>query len=40
VISVVIPVKNGGDELRRCLDGIAAQALAWEAQLSELKHAS
>jgi len=25
VISVVLPVKDGGDDLRRCLDGIAAQ---------------
>jgi rhamnosyltransferase len=25
VISIVIPVKNGGDDLRRCLSGIAAQ---------------
>jgi len=25
VISVIIPVKNGGDGLRRCLEGIAAQ---------------
>jgi len=27
VISVVIPVRNGGEDLRRCLDGIAAQRL-------------
>ena len=25
MISIVIPVKNGGDDLRRCLDGIATQ---------------
>ena len=25
MISIVIPVKNGGDDLRRCLSGIAAQ---------------
>jgi rhamnosyltransferase len=25
VISVIVPVKNGGDDLRRCLDGIARQ---------------
>ncbi len=25
MISVVVPVKDGGDDLRRCLDGIAAQ---------------
>jgi rhamnosyltransferase len=25
VISIVIPVKDGGDDLRRCLEGIAAQ---------------
>lgn len=25
MISIVIPVKNGGDDLRRCLEGIAAQ---------------
>lgn len=27
MISVVIPVKNGGADLERCLDGIAAQAI-------------
>jgi rhamnosyltransferase len=27
VISIVIPVKDGGDELVRCLDGIAAQEI-------------
>jgi GT2 family glycosyltransferase len=25
VISVIVPVKDGGDDLRRCLDGIASQ---------------
>jgi len=33
VISVVIPVKNGGDDLRRCLDGIAAQELDEELEV-------
>jgi glycosyltransferase involved in cell wall biosynthesis len=28
VISVIIPVKDGGEALRRCLDGIAAQRVA------------
>ena len=33
MISVVIPVKNGGDDLRRCLDGIAAQELDEEVEV-------
>jgi rhamnosyltransferase len=33
VISVVIPVKNGGEDLRRCLQGIATQTLADEAEV-------
>jgi rhamnosyltransferase len=33
VISVVIPVKNGGDDLRRCLDGIAAQSREEEVEV-------
>ncbi len=30
MISVVIPVKNGGEELRRCLDGLAGQTAEHE----------
>jgi rhamnosyltransferase len=33
MISVVIPVKNGGDDLSRCLDGIARQALAEDVEI-------
>ena len=33
MLSVVIPVKNGGDDLGRCLDGIAAQALDEEVEV-------
>jgi rhamnosyltransferase len=33
VISIVIPVKNGGADLCRCLDGIAAQALDDEVEI-------
>ena len=33
VISVVIPVKNGGADLRRCLDGIAAQHAAGDVEV-------
>jgi rhamnosyltransferase len=33
VISVVIPVKNGGDDLRRCLDGIALQRVGEEVEV-------
>jgi rhamnosyltransferase len=33
VISIVIPVKNGADDLRRCLDGIGAQALEEEVEV-------
>jgi rhamnosyltransferase len=32
VISVVIPVKDGGDDLRRCLEGIAAQRVDDEVE--------
>jgi rhamnosyltransferase len=33
VISVVIPVKNGGEDLRRCLDGIAMQRVDEEVEI-------
>ena len=33
MISIVIPVKNGGDDLRRCLDGIAAQRVDDEVEV-------
>ena len=33
MISVIIPVKNGGADLRRCLDGIAAQEVADEVEV-------
>jgi rhamnosyltransferase len=33
VISVLIPVKNGGDDLVRCLDGIAAQRVDDEVEV-------
>lgn len=33
MISVVIPVKDGGEDLRRCLRGIRAQILAEEVQI-------
>jgi rhamnosyltransferase len=33
VISVLIPVKNGGDDLVRCLDGIAAQCVDDEVEV-------
>ena len=33
VISVVIPVKNGGDDLRRCLEGIARQEAGDEVEV-------
>lgn len=33
MISVVIPVKNGGDDLRRCLDAIARQRVADEVEV-------
>jgi rhamnosyltransferase len=33
VISVLIPVKNGGDDLRRCLERIAAQQVEHEVEL-------
>jgi rhamnosyltransferase len=33
VISVVIPVRNGGDDLRRCLEAIAAQRVADEIEV-------
>jgi len=33
MISVVIPVKNGGDGLIRCLDGIRAQEVAEEVEI-------
>ena len=33
MISVVIPVKNGGSDLRRCLDAIAAQRLDDEVEV-------
>jgi glycosyltransferase involved in cell wall biosynthesis len=33
VISVVIPVKNGGADLRRCLEGIAAQRAGDEVEV-------
>ncbi|MDQ3739444.1 MAG: glycosyltransferase [Actinomycetota bacterium] len=33
MISIVIPVKNGGDDLRRCLDGIAAQRVPDEVEV-------
>jgi rhamnosyltransferase len=33
VISIVIPVKNGGDDLRRCLSGIAAQRVEDEVEV-------
>jgi rhamnosyltransferase len=32
VISVIIPVKNGGDDLRRCLDSIVRQRVADEVE--------
>jgi rhamnosyltransferase len=33
MISVVIPVKNGGEDLVRCLDGIRSQAIAEEVEI-------
>jgi rhamnosyltransferase len=33
VISVLIPVKNGGEDLRRCLDGIARQEAGDEVEV-------
>jgi rhamnosyltransferase len=33
VISIVIPVKNGGDDLRRCLDAIATQRVDDEVEV-------
>ena len=33
MISVVIPVKNGGDDLRRCLEGIARQQAGEEVEV-------
>ena len=33
MISVIIPVKNGGSDLRRCLEGIAAQEVADEVEV-------
>lgn len=33
MISIIIPVKNGGTDLRRCLDGIAAQDVAEEVEV-------
>ena len=33
MISVVIPVKDGGDDLVRCLDGIAAQQVDEEVEV-------
>jgi rhamnosyltransferase len=33
VISIVIPVKNGGSDLERCLDGIAAQTIDDELEI-------
>jgi rhamnosyltransferase len=33
MISVIIPVKNGGDDLRRCLDGIARQRVDEEVEV-------
>ena len=33
MISVIIPVKDGGDDLRRCLDGIARQRVEQPVEL-------
>ena len=33
MISVIIPVKDGGDDLRRCLDGIAGQSIDQPVEL-------
>jgi len=33
VISVVMPVRNGGEDFRRCLDGIAAQEIDEEVEI-------
>jgi rhamnosyltransferase len=33
VISVLIPVKNGGDDLRRCLDGVRRQRVSADVEL-------
>ena len=33
MISIVIPVKNGGDDLRRCLDGIASQRVSEDVEV-------
>ena len=33
MISIVIPVKNGGADLVRCLDGIGAQRLEAELEV-------
>src|SRR4029453_11656798 len=32
MISVLIPVKNGGEDLRRCLDGIGSQEVPEEGE--------
>jgi rhamnosyltransferase len=40
VVSVIIPTRNGGDDLRRCLDGIARQKLDEAVELLVVDNAS
>jgi rhamnosyltransferase len=40
LISVVIPVRNGGDDLRRCLEGIARQQVGEEVEVVVVDSAS